>query len=179
MNVPISHLAVISGIDAAALISLVSVVVNIIICCISSRQKKKEISMTLLHELVIELNTSPCFNKTFYLFDYGASWYSSAFHRDKELQNDVDATLSFFSCICYLRMTGQLNDAQFSFFSYRICRTLSNEGVQAYLYNLYRFTQRIQAPMPFSQLFEYAEKEGYLPKDFKENSGKFPQCLNI
>lgn len=167
-------------VDAAAAIGFVTMVVNIFICWLTFKAKKKEISMSLLHNLVTEMNTSDCFNRTFYLFEYNEPWYHEGFHEDYELQHKVDAALAFLNGICYFKMGGYLDQGQFRFFEYRISRTWQDKGVRDYMYNLYHFSQHAKEPQPFAYLYDYAMKNSLLPAEFhNRNSKNFPQYLNF
>jgi len=117
---------------------------------------------------------------TFYIFDYNKEWYNEEFHGNKGLESKIDYTLSQFSYICYLKNNKIITDKEFRYFTYEIERILRNQQFQSYMYNLYHFSQHIQQPMPFVDLFKYAKKNDYFDTEFwNKRSKQYPHYLNF
>lgn len=127
-----------------------------------------------INELTEKIRTDEAIKQTVYMIDYGAIWYNEAFHGSKELEVRVDKTLSYFSYICYLKMSGLITKREFRFFKYEINRILVNQFVKDYFYNLYHFAKRNKAPMTFDFLFRYGKRKHMFDKDFfDENAHSF------
>ena len=131
-----------------------------------------------IKNLFNEIRSNP--KIVFYLFEYDSIWYNENFHGSKDLENSVDYTLSYFSYICYLRSNGIITKLDFNYFRYELERILNNRQFKNYIYNLYHFSNKINQPISFVDLFQYAKDNGYFDQDFwDKNSKNYPHLLNF
>ena len=73
-----------------------------------------------------------------------------------ELDEEVkDRTLSYMSYICYLKKTGVVSDAEFSFFEYEVTRALGNQHIKEYLEFVRKIAKGSKCRSPFVALDEY------------------------
>lgn len=91
----------------------------------------------------------------FYIIEYNYEWYNAMFHCNRELEQKIDYTLSYFNYICYLKFRKIITKNEFNFFEYKIKRIIQNPSIQNYFYNLYHFSSHANVPMIFPNLFEY------------------------
>ncbi len=141
-------------------------------------QYKKNLALkraSYISELTEKIRSDPDMQNVVYLFDYNQEWYNLDFHNSGELERKVDKTLSFFSFICYLRKKRLIAKSDFCFFQYEIRRILMNQGVIDYFYNLYHFSKQNNAPITFSYLFEYGEKNRFFAADFYDKEA-YKKC---
>lgn len=163
--------------DIIVLLSFISIIVGGIFALykwnINQKLKRAEYIKTLFDE--IRSNSEI----VFYLFDYGSDWYNEKFHGSK-LEGSIDYTLSYFSYICYLKKKKVITKSEFNYFKYELERILTNKQFQNYIYNVYHFSNKINQPIPFVNLFQYAKDKGYFDHDFwDKNSKKYPHLLNF
>lgn len=104
-----------------------------------------------------------------YMIEYSEKWYGYDFHNDKNLEPQVDYTLSFFSYICYLKNKNLISKYEFKFLEYEVTRIVTNPQVQNYLYNVYHFSKHVKTEFCFSYLKEYAEKQNLLLEGFEDD----------
>ena len=87
--------------DIIAILSFISIIVGGIFTLnkwnINLKLKRAEYIKTIFDEI----RSNP--KIVFYLFEYDSIWYNEKFHGSKELESNIDYTLSYFSYICYLR----------------------------------------------------------------------------
>lgn len=118
-----------------------------------------------VNELLERIRSDKDMTRCIHLFDYETAWYDGKFHGGA-IEKSVDRTLSYLSYICYLREERILKKKEFDFFRYELVRTVSNRDVQDYLYNVYHFSKFNNSPMTFEYLYRFAQKEGFLDKQF-------------
>ena len=164
--------------DIIALLSFISIIVGGIFALkkwnINQKLKRAEYIKTLFDEI----RSNP--KIVFYLFEYDSIWYNEKFHGSKDLESNIDYTLSYFSYICYLRNNNIITKSDFNNFRYQLERILNNQQFKNYIYNLYHFSKRVNQPISFVELFKYAKNNGYFDKDFWDNnSNKYPHFLNF
>ena len=119
--------------------------------------------------------------KILYKIDYGEHWYDRSFHNsDKEVEAEVDRLLSFYEYILYLRLNHTITQMEFRFFEYDINRIVKNPDMQAYLFNLYHFSERARIPFSYKNILIYGEKIGCVDQSFfNKNTDKYPHFLNF
>lgn len=130
-----------------------------------------------IKELTEKIRVDEDIKNILYKIEYGEVWYDEDFHKSKkndDIESKVDKTLSYFSYICYLKSKKLITKAEFKFFEYRISRILSDKNVIDYFYNLYHYSEGIEANFSFYYLFEYGKKKklingDFFDKDFHEN----------
>ncbi len=164
--------------DIIAVFSFLSIIAGGIFALkkwnINQKLKRAEYIKTLFDE--IRSNSEI----VFYLFEYDSNWYDEKFHNSKELERKIDYTLSYFSYICYLKNNNIITKSDFNYFRYELERILHNQQFKNYIYNLYHFSQKINQPISFVDLFQYAKDNGYFDHDFwDKNSKKYPHLLNF
>lgn len=171
------------GVEYVEFAMLVLTVVGGIFALIQWRCGNKIKRAEFINGLIEEVRSDKEISKTIYLFDYDANWYSSQFHNGKNgLEHEVDKTLSFFSYICYLRNNNLISKRDFEFFDYEIRRIADNYSVQAYLYNLYHFSENRNTKMSFCYLFDYCYKNKLFGenKEMKNSASTYyPHYLNF
>lgn len=123
-----------------------------------------------INVLTEKIRSDDAIKETLYDFDYDLSWYGKNFHNSGEKELKVDKTLSFFSYICYLRKKRIITKKEFAFFEYETNRTIQNNQVQDYLYNLYHFARKFNTPVTFYYLVQYGLDNGLLDDDFCDSS---------
>ena len=109
--------------------------------------------------------------KTMHLIHNTSNWYVEDFHRSySELGYQIDKLLSYFDFICYLHFIKNLSDNELGVIKFEIDRTCSSPTVQAYLWNLYHFSNEIEAGCSFMYIIDYGIKEKIIGKEFKNNN---------
>ena len=133
-----------------------------------------------INELTMNIRTDKVLRKIIYMLDYDDQWYNEDFHKSKELEKEIDKTLSYFTYICYLKQHRLLTRKEFVFFKYEIDRILMNSQIQNYFYNLYHFYEKFDIPFSFKSLFDYGVRKHYFPKEFfNRTSMQYPHYLNF
>ncbi len=116
-----------------------------------------------------------------YIMQYNDKWYTTAFYDDHEFETKMDAALSFFSYICYLRNKRIITKDEFGLFHSMICHIAKNNSTLRYFYNLRHYSEIYsskfaKAPkkhikyytfmnlFTFRYLFEYMVKNNYVDK---------------
>lgn len=89
--------------DILTALSLVLVVIGGIFAYFQWRKNVSLKRADYINELTEKIRTDESISNAIYLFDYGDTWYSEDFHKNKNLELMIDRTLSFFSYICYLK----------------------------------------------------------------------------
>lgn len=170
--------------DIIESISLVLIIVGGIFAYYQWRKSVNLKRADYINELTEKIRTDESIKETIYIFDYDIPWYSKDFHGSMETELKVDKTLSYFSYICYLKKQKIISKKEFKFFEYEIKRTLINNQVQDYLYNLYHFANKFNVPLTFEFLFEYGKKTKCFDTDFYdantcEMTCKYHKYLNF
>ena len=163
--------------DVVSCLTLITVAISGIFAMYKWNKNLKLKRAEYIKTLVDEVRSND--RMAFDLFDYNVEWYGSDFHQSV-IEKQIDYTLSFFSYICYLYKQKIILQKEFNYFKYELERILNNSHFQNYIYNLYHFSQRINQPISFVHLFEYAKKHKYFDNDFwDKNSKKYPHILNF
>lgn len=139
---------------------------GIIFALLQWRKNVKFKKAEYINELTEKIRTDSIIKKTVYKIDYFEKWYDENFHNSKELECEVDKTLSYFSYICYLKQFHLISRREFKFFIYEINRILVNPNVIDYFYNLFHFAKKNNACMSFEYLFKYGKKHRNFEKTF-------------
>lgn len=164
--------------DIIAILSFISIIVGGIFTLNKWNVNLKLRRAEYIKALFDEIRSNP--KIVFYLFEYDSIWYDEKFHGSKELESNIDYTLSYFSYICYLRNNNIITKSDFNYFRYELERILNNQQFKNYIYNLYHFSKRVNQPISFVDLFQYAKDNGYFDKDFwNKNSNKYLHLLNF
>lgn len=164
--------------DIIAILSFISIIVGGIFTLNKWNVNLKLKRAEYIKALFDEIRSNP--KIVFYLFEYDSIWYDEKFHGSKELESNIDYTLSYFSYICYLRNNNIITKSEFNYFRYELERILNNQQFKNYIYNLYHFSKRVNQPISFVDLFQYAKDNGYFDKDFwNKNSNKYLHLLNF
>lgn len=164
--------------DIIAILSFISIIVGGIFTLNKWNVNLKLKRAEYIKALFDEIRSNP--KIVFYLFEYDSIWYDEKFHGNKELESNIDYTLSYFSYICYLRNNNIITKSDFNYFRYELERILNNQQFKNYIYNLYHFSKRVNQPISFVDLFQYAKDNGYFDKDFwNKNSNKYLHLLNF
>lgn len=148
--------------ELIAAISLVVAAVGVAIALVQSFRKLKQRKVDsdnrraeFLGGLITQLKSDKDLYDVAYMIDYGQTWYNGAFPGGSETERKVDKTFAFYSYICYLRKTKIISDKEFSFFEYRIKRTLIHSDTIKYLDFLYDFSEKNKAAFAYSALLDY------------------------
>ena len=109
---------------------------------------------------------------TMHIIDNNPNWYTDDFHKRNysDLGYQIDKLLSYFDFICYLLFIKSLKYNEFNVIRYEIDRTCASPSVQAYLWNLYHFSNKIEAGCSFMYIIDYGIKQEIIDKEFKNNN---------
>lgn len=168
--------------DIISILSFISIIIGGVFALIKWNKDKKLKRAEYMQSLIDKIENDN--SSGFYIIEYNYDWYDASFHDNKELENKIDYTLSYFNYICYLKMRRIITKNEFLFFEYQIKRIFHNPGVQNYFYNLYHFSLHVDSPMSFPNLFKYGKKHKLFDKLFgdkeayKKNS-KYSHILNF
>jgi len=132
---------------------------------ISSKKIRKA---EFVHQIINRLRFDDEMQKVMYLIDYNHKWYSENFH-NSELENRVDKLLSYIDYICYLYFLKNISNNEFRILKYEINRICISPSVQAYLWNLYHFSKRMNTNCSFMHIIDYGIKKKIIKNEFKEN----------
>lgn len=167
-------------------ISIATIIIAVVGGVFAFIQWRRTISLKradYIRELTDLLRSEPEIRDTMQKIDYGIIWYDEKFHYS-DIEKMVDRTLSFVSYICYLYENGIISEKEYCVLKYVVERTISNNQVQDYLYNLYHFTSRLSINSAFIYLFKYGEKNNKFDEDFYNNTSyehslKYHKRINI
>ena len=124
-----------------------------------------------LDEIINKLWFDEKMAKTINMIDNNPRWYTEDFHKNySELGYHIDKLLSYFDFICYLHFIKNLSSNEFSVIRYEIDRACASPSVQAYLWNLYHFSNEIEAGCSYMYIIDYGIKEKIINKEFKNNN---------
>ena len=166
--------------------SISLIVVGIVVGWVQWQKEKKYRRAQFLGE-VLKGFTDKNWTKAFYNLierpDKNAcSFYDGEFKFNKvadmsssEVENGIDYMLLWCNYLCYMKLNGNMADAEFMSLSYQINRILRNDDIQKYLNELRMWKNQ---DCPFSDLILYAEEElkielGAQDKDGKSESAEF------
>jgi len=124
-----------------------------------------------LDEIINKLWFDENMAKTMHMVDNNHTWYVEDFHKGYTSSGyQIDKLLSYFDFICYLHYIKNLKSNEFNVIRYEIDRACASPSVQAYLWNLYHFSNKIEAGCSFMYIIDYGIKEKIINKDFKTNN---------
>jgi len=125
-----------------------------------------------LNEIIHKLWFDQDMAKTMYLIiENNSNWYTPDFHKKfSETGYQIDKLLSYFDFICYLYVIKNISFSEFNVIKYEIDRTCASPSVQAYLWNLYHFSNKIEAGCTFMYMINYGIKENIISNEFKTNN---------
>ena len=134
-----------------------------------------------LDEIINKLWFDENMARTMHIIDNNPNWYTEDFHKSySDLGYQIDKLLSYFDFICYLRFIKNLSFNEFNVIKYEIDRTCASPSVQSYLWNLYHFSNKIEAGCSFMYIIDYGIKEKIIDKDFKnDNKNLFKKYLKF
>lgn len=130
-----------------------------------------------INQIIEKLRFDERLSKIMYDVEYNNNWYGDKFHQSA-LEQAVDNYFSYLDYICYLKRTGNISDEEFEIFKYIIHRACKSSSSKKYLWNLFQFSKKNNAPCSFQYLIDYGIESASLPKDFKENKGLYDKTLN-
>ncbi|MCL2179817.1 MAG: hypothetical protein FWB83_01700 [Treponema sp.] len=124
-----------------------------------------------LDEIINKLWFDQSMAKTMYNIDNDPAWYTGDFHKNySDMGYQIDKLLSYFDFICYLYEIKNIKYDEFNVIKYEIDRACASPSVQAYLWNLYHFSNEIEAGCSFMYIINYGIKEKIIKNDFKSNN---------
>ena len=154
-----------------SLILIMGMVIGSIFALIQWNSSIKIRRTEFLDEIINKLWFDENMAKTMHQIDSNPNWYTEDFHKNySDLGYPIDKLLSYFDFICYLHFIKNLSSTEFSVIRYEIDRTCASHSVQAYLWNLYHFSNKIEAGCSFMYIIDYGMKEKILDKEFKNNN---------
>ena len=134
----------------------------------SIKIRRTEFLSDIINKLWFDANMA----RTMHMIDNNPNWYAEDFHKSySDLGYQIDKLLSYFDFICYLHFINNLSFNEFNVIKYEIDRTCASPSVQAYLWNLYHFSNKIEAGCSFMYIIDYGIKENIITGDFKINNG--------
>ena len=108
--------------------------------------------------------------ETLYVIDYNLFWYDANFHKNGNFEYKIDKALSYFDYICYLYSTKNIGNNEFKILKYRISRICMSPSTQAYLWNLYHFSNKFKRECSFTNIINYGIKNKLITNEFTNNS---------
>ncbi|MCL2645679.1 MAG: hypothetical protein FWD61_01585 [Phycisphaerales bacterium] len=146
---------------------------------IGNKTKRAE----FISQIIEKLRFDPEIPKIMYLLDYDQQWYDANFHGGSKIEEKIDKLFSYLTYICYMRKHKNISNREFCILDYEIRRVCQNKQGQAYLWNLYHFSRKMETQCSFHDLIEYLrnkvlsaeQKERFDSKD----NGDYPKFLNF
>ena len=124
-----------------------------------------------LDEIIEKLWFDQDMAKTMHAIDNNPNWYNEDFHKNySDLGYPIDKLLSYFDFICYLYFIKNLSFNEFNVIKYEIDRTCVSPSVQAYLWNLYHFSNEVEVGCSYMYIINYGIKEKIISSEFKTNN---------
>ena len=124
-----------------------------------------------LDEIINKLWFDQNMAKTMHTIDTNPNWYTEEFHKSySDLVYQIDKLLSYFDFICYLYEIKNLSFNEFNVIKYEIDRACTSPSVQAYLWNLYHFSNKVEAGCSYMYIINYGIKEKIISGEFKKNN---------
>ena len=124
-----------------------------------------------LDEIINKLWFDQNMAKTMYTIENNPDWYTNDFHKSySELGYQMDKLLSYFDFICYLYAVKNISFNEFDVIKYEIDRTCASPSVQAYLWNLYHFSNKVEAGCSFMYIINYGINANIIDREFKNNN---------
>jgi len=133
----------------------------------SIKIRRTEFLDDIINKLWFDQNTA----KTMNTIDNNPNWYTEDFHKTySDLAYQIDKLLSYFDFICYLYDIKNIKFDEFNVIKYEIDRACTSPSVQAYLWNLYHFSNKVEAGCSFMYFINYGIKEKIIDKEFLSNN---------
>jgi len=134
-----------------------------------------------LNEIINKIWFDQSMAKTVNLIDNKPDWYTEDFHKSySDFSYQMDRILSYFDFICYLYSKKNLSFNEFNVIKYEIDRTCASPSVQAYIWNLYHFSNKMEAGCTFMYLINYGIKEKIISDDLlTNNTDLYKKYLNF
>lgn len=168
------------------IISSVAVIVSAIAAFAQWKKTKRFHKIEFIQSLRSNMYDDKDVAEVLHSFDYESQWYSEEFHQNKHPQIEVDKTLSLLEYACYLLNKKYIEEEDMFQIKYDIDRAISNHQVQNYLYNLWRWVDKLNKEkrdeesdsnehlFPYSNFLQYGKDNGYIEEDFgNENNSKY------
>lgn len=132
-----------------------------------------------LEKIITRLRKDKHISTIMYMVEYKAGWYNKDFHASDKLEKDTDIFLSFINYIVYLKKHKIITNNEFLVISYEVNRVCRDEDMKHYLWNIYQFSKRNNAPCSFQELIDYGMSKGILDSDFITDENKYEKILPI
>ena len=168
------------------LLSIIALAVGGVFALIQWNKSVKLRRAEFINQIIEKLRFDKNMASTMYLIDYDEEWYTEEFHDSEEMQFAIDKMFSYLSYICYLIDIRHITKKESSILGYELRRACESYQVQAYLYNLYHFSQnrysrRKKDPCSFQYLIDYGLKEAIIDREdfMNESSTRYPHYLNF
>jgi len=124
-----------------------------------------------LDEIINKLWFDEKMARTMHMLDNNPGWYTEDFHKSySDLAYQIDKLLSYFDFICYLHHIKNISPNEFSVIRYEIDRACASPSVQAYLWNLYHFSNEIEVGCSYMYIIDYGIGEKIINREFKNNN---------
>ena len=173
----------------SVIVAIISVTLALVQYSKKNRFKKAE----QLHAIVEKLWSDKDICSIIYEIEESSFRFDSSFY-ESGLEFKTDKALDYLSYFCYLRSNRLIGAKEFVFLEYIIKLVVSNQEIQAYLYNLYHFSRRnvfhpsgsndnlrgerdLLVKIPFDYLLQYAEQQGLLKEGFYKFPGPFEYIM--
>jgi hypothetical protein len=137
--------------------------------------KRAEFINKIIERLWFDKNMA----KTLYKLDYDHIVYDENFHNSGSLEHNLDKLLSYLSYICYLKYTKNITKKEFTIFEYDIVQVCLSEFTQAYLWNYYHYSKKLNTVCSYQYLIDYSIERNLFSEDFKNNCELFQKYLDF
>ncbi len=165
------------------IIKVVTCIVIIVSCGVAVVQLRNTVRLKYseyLEKLIEKFRTDKRITKAHYLIEYDIQWYDIDFHNGSKYEPQIDRMLTYLSYLLYLKKFRVIDLDGWRFFQYNLERTVGNRQIQAYLFNLYHFSNRFGTYFPYSLILEYGKKNRFITEDFDSpENAKYPRYLNF
>ena len=132
-------------------------------------QWKKQIDIKrteFAYQIMEKLRNNKEIAQTCYMIEYGEFRYNDEFHNNHALEHKIDELLSVLNYVCYLLRNRAIGKRDFSIFKYETVWILKSKEIQAYLWNLYHWSQRNKTPCSFQFLIDWGLQNNLFPPNF-------------
>jgi hypothetical protein len=162
------------------LISIILVIIGAIFALIQWNSTIKLRRAEFIDKIINIIRFDKEMAETIYIIDYNLFWYNKNFHKNKDFEYKIDKVLSYFDYICYLYSTKNIGNNEFKILKYRISRICMSPSTQAYLWNLFHFSNKFKRESSFTHLLDYGIRKKLIKKEFIINSTDlFKKYLNF
>ena len=151
--------------EIIACVTMVVTIIGLIFSCYQWWRKVQSERAEKLSNLINILRRDARQLSVLYKIDYNEPWYDESFHKSK-LEGEMDQFLSYYEYILYLKKNHMISRREFRFFEYDIERIVKNPDMQAYLFNLYHFSERARIPFSYKNILVFGEKIGCIDQSF-------------